>query len=1335
MFEDFNISPYPGLRSFSEDESLFFKGRDSHIKEIVNLLQENKFLMVTGASGDGKSSIIFSGLVPNARAGFFKADYNRWEVAQFRPERTPVKNLAHVLSGIFGSPPETLQTELNRGFGSLVDLYKGSDLYRDQTTSQWQNADEEEKKSMDRSTANLLVIVDQFEEFFTNPENFRNGAPTEEAQVLINLLLETAKISLRDDIPIYVVFTMRSDYIGQCAAFRGLPEFIGFSQFFVPRLKRKELKQIIEEPAVLNGNSISPRLVERILYDMSEGVDQLPVLQHALSQIWHSADNGKAELDLIHYAKVGGMLASELPDEFQDEYADWYATLESWHQEHLKNPSLHRILDIHADHLFENSWAYYQKQNVHVELTRKEAKFIIAIVFSCLTKIDHSRAVRNRMTLLEITNIINQQHITTEVVGAVVNSYREQGNTFVRPFIEENDPDSNILQPESVLDITHESLIRNWQRLTNWVNKEYEYYEIFLDFEKQLNKWIANKKDNGYLLPIGPLTFFEKWKEDCRPNKYWINRYNTTSEDTNENLSHSSKTLNSSEEFLKKSSRKVIVSKTFMKYGTVKIATALAIILVTFLSGYYYNNALQKQNDYVLKEITKRGSQLLTDDQIGNFGKGRFLVSSELVFEGSLVKQLNTINTTEEKLNVALFSYTAMLILDRSIEVKEKYDLIGVINETLENEDLDLEKELYYINSFIDLLGYDYYLNNSPMVGSTLHTQTEKIPDLIDDIVQEGRIDRILTLNQAIENFINWNNNPRDGINRFLSLLSPFESSSYPSFMAFYPAKGGIRNGRTGNISHNGGYQELASLYASTGNLKLAEQATDSLVKYSANYFEIMSFNNATNILGYFVQFEYLHEAEQYLNYLNDKTGLSKRRLMMLTMDHSTGVKYMYFDERVLNESNYNPGLSILSLQGIEFLFDLNEKVIKEEENSDAEAFYLALLYKYHGSILSYINHLPSNHIDSSQVNHWYRQAVRSYSTVSEKFKQESEEINYRYWNNGIRKRSFTHEYFFLYPDYFYNQWQSDKFISTSFIEFLIISKQFGKIYSSGEDLEHINDWIANYYEYSPFSQRIRNLTPLDSELLYRLEISLNQHASGDEFDRTFIQLLLANDSFEKGDIETAMKFTNALDIEKISPLANRWEYLNYTYVYNLLVRLAKNCTLNNFDEQALDLIEATPNAMYKSFIYSEIANFLYKNKQEPKAFAYLDSAYANYDKVNQADLLTSTFDPRYSLITTLSGIGGSSLTLRARNLFIEMPPGIKTGGLFSYVTGMAYQGNYFQAVQAIPEQGPTNQEINHYSDILFEEARKNGVRNGWGKLNTTLAELNGGYYVFRDNN
>ena len=61
---------------------------------------------------------------------------------------------------------------------------------------------------------------------------------------IINCLLQ-ARIAKEENLPIYVVCTMRSDYIGQCAAFRGLPEFIGYSQFFVPRLNRKQLQEVI----------------------------------------------------------------------------------------------------------------------------------------------------------------------------------------------------------------------------------------------------------------------------------------------------------------------------------------------------------------------------------------------------------------------------------------------------------------------------------------------------------------------------------------------------------------------------------------------------------------------------------------------------------------------------------------------------------------------------------------------------------------------------------------------------------------------------------------------------------------------------------------------------------------------------------------------------------------------------------------------------------------------------------------------------------------------------------------------------------------------------------
>ena len=107
------------------------------------------------------------------------------------------------------------------------------------------------------------------------------------------------RIAFEEDLPIYVIFTMRSDYIGQCAAFRGLPEYIGFSQFFVPRLNRAQLQNVIEEPAVLSGNRITRRLTERLIHDLKEGVDQLPILQHTLNRIWVVANNGQEEMDLI----------------------------------------------------------------------------------------------------------------------------------------------------------------------------------------------------------------------------------------------------------------------------------------------------------------------------------------------------------------------------------------------------------------------------------------------------------------------------------------------------------------------------------------------------------------------------------------------------------------------------------------------------------------------------------------------------------------------------------------------------------------------------------------------------------------------------------------------------------------------------------------------------------------------------------------------------------------------------------------------------------------------------------------------------------------------------
>ncbi|MDX1591282.1 MAG: hypothetical protein R3283_04930, partial [Balneolaceae bacterium] len=191
MFDMQAICPYTGLRSFTEEESLYFKGRDQQIDQITSLLEKNKFLMLTGASGEGKSSLIYAGLIPNARAGFFKAAYSNWIVADFRPERSPVKNLAEAISDKFVINPATAETELRRGYSSLIDLYTSSKFYIDKNGEEWNSASDKEKTDMQRSTANLLIIADQFEEFFTNPENYYNEVPSQDSQVVVNLLLET----------------------------------------------------------------------------------------------------------------------------------------------------------------------------------------------------------------------------------------------------------------------------------------------------------------------------------------------------------------------------------------------------------------------------------------------------------------------------------------------------------------------------------------------------------------------------------------------------------------------------------------------------------------------------------------------------------------------------------------------------------------------------------------------------------------------------------------------------------------------------------------------------------------------------------------------------------------------------------------------------------------------------------------------------------------------------------------------------------------------------------------------------------------------------------------
>lgn len=199
--------PYPGLRPFERDETDIFFGREEQTDQLISLLGKTHFLAVVGPSGCGKSSLVRTGLLAGLESGFLALAGGNWRIAEFRPGNSPFARLAETLNEIkllgetttFAKPSEAnafLQARLLRGPLSLHEILTNTPL---------------------PENTSLLLLVDQFEEIFRYYKQFDKN----EATAFIKLLLASCKHP-----NIYTVITMRSDFIGDCAKFYGLPEAI-----------------------------------------------------------------------------------------------------------------------------------------------------------------------------------------------------------------------------------------------------------------------------------------------------------------------------------------------------------------------------------------------------------------------------------------------------------------------------------------------------------------------------------------------------------------------------------------------------------------------------------------------------------------------------------------------------------------------------------------------------------------------------------------------------------------------------------------------------------------------------------------------------------------------------------------------------------------------------------------------------------------------------------------------------------------------------------------------------------------------------------------------------
>jgi hypothetical protein len=466
------VMPYPGLRPFEfEDQPLFF-GREAQVAAMLRQLEDHRFVAVVGSSGSGKSSLVRAGLLPAIHEGFLQGS-SSWLSLVIKPGHQPYERLGYRLH-------DATQTESD-GIAAATD--PKSRVHASGIVETLRKTD---RGLLEALTAinvplsfSVMVVVDQFEELFA----FRRAhasrdevASRDESASFVRMLLRSASDPSGR---VWVVMTMRSDFIGNCEAFLGLPEAVSRSQFLVPRLDREQMEEAIRRPGEVTGAGFQPftfadGLVNRMINEAGDRPDQLPLLQHALMRTWKlareraSSEAGVLELTQYDYEKAGGI-------------------------EHA--------LSLHAD----TAWCTIADDPEKANIARR--------LFLLLCDVSPDGQITRHRPRVREVEAVTGSSITQ--IKEVVRLFQADDRNFLLPPPEED------LLSENYLDVSHEALLRRWQLFANdWLVQERSDTDELHSLAKQANDHLESR---GGLLGEQDLKRIGKWR--TRVSLQWALRY------------------------------------------------------------------------------------------------------------------------------------------------------------------------------------------------------------------------------------------------------------------------------------------------------------------------------------------------------------------------------------------------------------------------------------------------------------------------------------------------------------------------------------------------------------------------------------------------------------------------------------------------------------------------------------------------------------------------------------------------------------------------------------------------------------------------------------------
>jgi hypothetical protein len=417
-------NPYKGLYAFEYGDAGDFFGREHLVGEMVQEVkhifneerhdsQASRCMLVIGASGAGKSSVVMAGLLPTLQRCQDIPEVKRWLFLEpVSPGEHPIYRLIHALKRPY-------LNKMQAGDAPLV---------RCPTTSVQQELEDPSARGLHTLLQSLtpdvhdrvVLVIDQLEELFAP------AVDPAERELFINLLFATATEPYSR---VLIIVTLRADFYDYVLKYPRLFSVVKSHKIDVPPMNSQELRDVIEKPAQLPDVKVTfdADLIGDLIFDMRERPGALPLLQFVLEKLFEQREGHN--LTRRSYEALGGLQGAI--DRHADEVFDNLPS--EGHREYTR-----RLFTHHLIHIMESSQ----------ELARLEAG----------EEIIRRRATRGELQLDEPQNAVARQTIDAFTQARLLTARNATGL-------------STRLE-DSTYEISHEVLINAWKRLAKWIEDD-----------------------------------------------------------------------------------------------------------------------------------------------------------------------------------------------------------------------------------------------------------------------------------------------------------------------------------------------------------------------------------------------------------------------------------------------------------------------------------------------------------------------------------------------------------------------------------------------------------------------------------------------------------------------------------------------------------------------------------------------------------------------------------------------------------------------------------------------------------------------------------------------